>query len=351
PEVALKQTEEGYFKEVDIFDVDQGDILLVKTGASIPVDGYVTNGNAYVNEASITGEAIPVHKKTDVEVFAGTIVENGTIYIKATRVGEESTFGKIIELVEEAQDTKSHMERFIDRVSVYYTPAVLLLALIIWVFNLNIEMAITALVLGCPGALVIGVPVSNVSGIGNGARHGVLLKGSEVVQDFAKVDVVAFDKTGTLTVGNPKVVSQKLYGDNSVDVLPLLAAVERESDHPLAKAILSSIGDVPHIVVEEREVIKGAGIIAQVEGKHIAIGNVELMQRENILLNEQIKEDIKQYEKAGNSLVLTAVDNELKIIMGVQDDIRPEVKEAIKNMKKLGIKQFIVLSGDNEGTV
>src|SRR5699024_4284582 len=137
------------------------------------------------------------------EVFAGTMVENGTIHIEATRVGEDSTFGKIIELVEEAQDSKSSMERFIDRFSTYYTPAVLVLAIVIWILTQNIEMAITALVLGCPGALVIGVPVSNVSGIGNGARHGVLLKGSEVVQDFAKVDVIAFDKTGTLTVGNP----------------------------------------------------------------------------------------------------------------------------------------------------
>lgn len=351
PEVALKQTEEGHFEEVDIFDVDQGDILLVKTGASIPVDGHVTNGSAYVNEASITGEAIPVHKKPDAEVFAGTIVENGTIYIEAIRVGEESTFGKIIELVEEAQDTKSHMERFIDRFSIYYTPAILLLALMIWIFTLNIEMAITALVLGCPGALVIGVPVSNVSGIGNGARHGVLLKGSEVVQDFAKVDVVAFDKTGTLTVGNPKVVSQKFYGDNPGDVLSLLAAVERESDHPLAKAILSSIGDVPHLVVEETEVIKGAGIIAQVQGKRIAVGNVDLIQQENVFLSEEMRDDIKQYEQAGNSLVLTAINNELKLVMGVRDDIRPEVKEAITSMKRLGIKRFIILSGDNEGTV
>src|SRR5699024_5148178 len=299
---------------------------------------------AYVNEASITGEAIPVHKKTDVEVFAGTIVENGTIYIKATRVGEESTFGKIIELVEEAQDTKSHMERFIDRFSVYYTPAVLLLALIIWVFTLNIEMAITALVLGCPGALVIGVPVSNVSGIGNGARHGVLLKGSEVVQDFAKVDVIAFDKTGTLTVGNPHVVDQVFYGEDPDAVLPFLAAVEAESDHPLAKAILTSIGEVPSLPVEATEVVKGAGIVAQVQGKRVAVGNLALMEKEDISLRKQMQADVEQYEQAGNSLVLTAVDGELQALMGIRDDIRPGAKEAIQAMKKQGVKRFIILS-------
>src|SRR5699024_3022453 len=135
------------------------------------------------------------------------------------------------------------------------------------------------------------------------------------------------------------------------DVLSLLAAVERESDHPLAKAILSSIGDVPHLVVEETEVIKGAGIIAQVQGKRIAVGNVDLIQQENVFLSEEMRDDIKQYEQAGNSLVLTAINNELKFVMGVRDDIRSEVKEAITNMKRLGIKRIIILSVDNEGTV
>lgn len=167
----------GEFEEVEVDDIDEGDILLVKTGAKVPVDGIVLTGEGHINEASITGEAVPVNKLADAEVFAGTILENGTIQIRADRVGEDTTFGKIIELVEEAQDSKSEAERFIDRFSKYYTPAVLVLAIVVWAFSQNIELAITILVLGCPGALVIGVPVSNVAGIGNGARNGVLLKG------------------------------------------------------------------------------------------------------------------------------------------------------------------------------
>ena len=156
PESALKQVENGEFEEVEIDEVDVGDILLVKTGAKIPVDGTVLTGEGHINEASITGEAVPVSKKKDSGVYAGTILENGTIQITADRVGEDTTFGKIIELVEEAQDSKSEAERFIDRFSKYYTPAVLVLSFIVWIFSRDIELAITILVLGCPGALVIG---------------------------------------------------------------------------------------------------------------------------------------------------------------------------------------------------
>src|SRR5690554_2049925 len=197
PESALKQMENGEFEEVEVDEVDVGDILLVKTGAKVPVDGTVLTGEGYVNEASITGESVPAGKEKDSKVFAGTILENGTIQIVADRVGEDTTFGKIIELVEEAQESKSAAERFIDRFSKYYTPAVRLLAFGVWIFTNTVALAITVLVLGCPGALVIGVPVSNVSGIGNGARNGVLLKGSEVMVDFSKVDSILFDKTGT----------------------------------------------------------------------------------------------------------------------------------------------------------
>src|SRR5690625_5027970 len=213
PESAFKQMENGEFEEEDVDDVDEGDILLVKTGAKVPVDGKVLTGEGHMNEASITGESVPVSKANGSEVFAGTILENGTIQIQADRVGEDTTFGRIIELVEEAQDSKSEAERFIDRFSKYYTPAVLMLGFIVWLFSRNIELAITILVLGCPGALVIGVPVSNVSGIGNGAKNGVLLKGSEVIQDFSRVDTILFDKTSTLTVGNPEVAESKTYGD------------------------------------------------------------------------------------------------------------------------------------------
>ncbi|NLK43111.1 MAG: heavy metal translocating P-type ATPase [Tissierellia bacterium] len=351
PETALKQMENGEFEEVDIDDVDEGDILLVKTGAKVPVDGRVIVGEASINEASITGESIPVAKEKGSNVYAGTILDNGTIQIVADRVGEDTTFGRIIELVEEAQDSKSEAERFIDKFSKYYTPAVLVIAIIVWLFSRDIELAITILVLGCPGALVIGVPVSNVAGIGNGARHGVLLKGSEVIGDFSRVDTMVFDKTGTLTVGNPSVADKEYYGDNIDEVLGYLASVERESDHPLAKAVLEEIGETTISPVENTEVIKGEGIVANVNGHRLAVGNVALMERENVRISEKARADIKRFEKNGNSLVLTSVDGELKILMGVRDQIRPGVKEDLQKLKKLGVKNLIMLSGDNQGTV
>ena len=351
PESALKQMENGEFEEVKVDDVDVGDILLVKTGAKVPVDGTVLSGEGHINEASITGESVPVGKKKDSGVYAGTILENGTLQIVADRVGEDTTFGRIIELVEEAQDSKSEAERFIDRFSKYYTPAVLGLAIITWLFSRDIELAITLLVLGCPGALVIGVPVSNVAGIGNGARHGVLLKGSEVIGDFSKVDTIVFDKTGTLTVGNPKVADKEFYADNVGEVLAYLASVEKESDHPLANAIVEYIGDIQLRRVERTDVVKGAGIVAYIDGHRVTVGNVTLMKREDVHLSEKARADIARFGKSGNSLVLTSVDGELKALMGIRDQTRPGVKEDLQKLKKLGVKNLVVLSGDNQGTV
>ncbi|GAA0480864.1 heavy metal translocating P-type ATPase [Alkalibacterium sp. m-11] len=351
PESALKQMENGEFEEVDVDDVDEGDILLVKTGAKVPVDGTVLTGEGHINEASITGESVPVSKRVDSEVFAGTILENGTMQIRSDRVGEDTTFGRIIELVEEAQDSKSEAERFIDRFSKYYTPAVLVLGFIVWLFSKDIELAITILVLGCPGALVIGVPVSNVAGIGNGARNGVLLKGSEVINDFSRVDTIVFDKTGTLTVGNPEVAEKEFYGNNTEEILGYLASVERESDHPLAKAVLQDIGETTFYTVEETEVVKGGGIVAKIGVHRIAVGNVALMEKENVKLSEKAKKDVERFEKYGNSLVLTAVDGELNVLMGIRDQIRPGVKKDLQKLKKLGVKNLVVLSGDNQGTV
>lgn len=351
PEVALKQLKNGEFEEVAIEEVDVGDIILVKTGAKIPVDGTVLTGEGHINEASITGEAVSVSKKKDSGVYAGTILENGTLQITADRVGEDTTFGKIIELVEEAQDSKSEAERFIDRFSKYYTPAVLVLSFIVWIFSRDIQLAITILVLGCPGALVIGVPVSNVAGIGNGARHGILLKGSEVINDFSKLDTLVFDKTGTLTIGNPRVADKEIYADNVDDVFAYLSNVEKESDHPLAKAVVEYIGDIESFRVEKTEVVKGGGIVAHVEGHRVAVGNVALMKKENVHLSEKVQADIDRFEGNGNSLVLTSVDGELKVLLGIRDPIRPGVKENLHKLKKLGVKNLVVLSGDNQGTV
>lgn len=353
PESALRLTEDDEFEEVGIDDVDVGDVLLVKTGAKVPVDGTVQSGEGHINEASITGESLPVEKQAGSGVYAGTILENGTLQIVADRVGEDTTFGKIIELVEEAQDSKSEAERFIDRFSRYYTPAVLALAIVVWLISRDVELAITILVLGCPGALVIGVPVSNVAGIGNGARNGVLLKGSEVIGDFSRVDTIVFDKTGTLTAGDPNVADSIVYaeGEEEKRLLSYIASVERESDHPLADAVVSHIGDVELFAVEQTDVVRGGGIVAQVGGQAIAIGNYALMEREGVRISEQARADIARFEENGDSLVLSALGGELKAVMGIRDRVRPGVREALQKLKRLGVKHLVVLSGDHQGTV
>lgn len=351
PETAFKQLTGGQFAEVDIDEVEEGDILLVKTGAKIPVDGRVTTGKGYVNEANITGESLPLKKEKDDEVFAGTIMDNGTIQIVADRVGEDSTFGKIIDLVEEAQDSKSEAERFIDQFSRWYTPAVLTIGLLVWVLTKDTELAITVLVLGCPGALVIGVPVSNVAGIGNGAKNGVLFKGSEVISHFANADTVLFDKTGTLTEGKPEVSDIIYYGSNQDEDLSLLLSVESESDHPLAVAIVNKLAQYKVRPIENTQVVKGGGIIAHVDGHVVSVGNKTLMQQESIPLFDDVLKKLNKLERTGNSIVLTAVDHKLIMLMGIRDKVRPGVKQDLQKLKSLGIKNLIVLSGDNQGTV
>ncbi|MGX6492619.1 heavy metal translocating P-type ATPase [Weissella cibaria] len=351
PETAFKQLTGGQFAEVDIDEVEEGDILLVKTGAKIPVDGRVTTGKGYVNEANITGESLPLKKEKDDEVFAGTIMDNGTIQIVADRVGEDSTFGKIIDLVEEAQDSKSEAERFIDQFSRWYTPAVLTIGLLVWVLTKDTELAITVLVLGCPGALVIGVPVSNVAGIGNGAKNGVLFKGSEVISHFANADTVLFDKTGTLTEGKPEVSDIIYYGGNQEEDLSLLLSVESESDHPLAVAIVNKLAQYKVRPIENTQVVKGGGVIAHVDGHVVSVGNKTLMQQESIPLSDDVLKKLNKLERTGNSIVLTSVDHKLIMLMGIRDKVRPGVKQDLQKLKSLGIKNLIVLSGDNQGTV
>ena len=350
PETALRQTADGDFEEVDLDDLDEGDILLVKTGGKIPVDGEVVSGSGTANEASITGESMPLGKKPGDPVYAGTILENGTIRIKAEKVGDETTFGKIIELVEEAQDSKSQAERLIDRFSKYYTPFVLLLAIIVGLISQDLELAVTILVLGCPGALVIGVPVSNVAGIGNGAKQGILFKGSEVITKFSKVDTIMFDKTGTLTYGDPRVSQVKKYGQGQL-AEQLLVSVEKESAHPLAKAITGYYEDLEAEEVEASRVLQGGGIVAQVAGQQVLVGNRYLLDQYHVLVTKEMERDMEELASAGNSLVLVAVNGQLELALGLKDEIRAGVKEDLAALKKLGVKNLLLLSGDNQKTV
>lgn len=352
PTTATLVTDDGT-EEVDVDDVDEGDVVLVKTGSQVPVDGIVVEGNGYLNEASITGEARQINKQLDDSVYSGTMVENGYLKIKATQVGDDTTFAKIIELVEEAQDTKSKAEKFIDRFAQYYTPAVLVLAVLVFAFSRDFRLAITVLVLGCPGALVIGAPVSNVAGIGNGAKRGILIKGGEVVDTFAKVDTLVFDKTGTLTEGNTAVTTMHTYTNNADNQLALAAAIEGVSDHPLGQAIVSyadqqSAGVAP--VLDDTETVKGQGICAQVGQQEVVIGNQKMLTAHNIKLNPTQLKDLNDLQAGGQSTVIMAVDGQVQLIFGIADTIRPGVKDSLAALKAQGIKKLVMLTGDNELT-
>ncbi|MCM8610339.1 MULTISPECIES: heavy metal translocating P-type ATPase [Lactiplantibacillus] len=352
PTTATLVTADGT-EEVDVDDVDEGDVVLVKTGSQVPVDGVVVEGNGYLNEASITGEARQINKQLNDSVYSGTMVENGYLKIKATQVGDDTTFAKIIELVEEAQDTKSKAEKFIDRFAQYYTPAVLVLAVLVFAFSRDFRLAITVLVLGCPGALVIGAPVSNVAGIGNGAKRGILIKGGEVVDTFAKVDTLVFDKTGTLTEGNTAVTTMHTYTTNADNQLALAAAIEGVSDHPLGQAIVTyaaqkSAGVAP--VLDDTETVKGQGICAKVGDQTVVIGNRKMLTAHQIELNPAQLKDLNDLQAGGQSTVIMAVDGQVQLIFGIADTIRPGVKDSLAALKAQGIKKLVMLTGDNQLT-
>ncbi|WP_063696976.1 heavy metal translocating P-type ATPase [Pediococcus inopinatus] len=345
---------DGSVVETDVDDVDEGDVVLVKTGGQVPIDGDVVEGSGYLNEASVTGESKLVTKQVGDGVFSGTILDNGTLKIKATKVGDDTTFAKIVELVEDAQDTKSHAEKFIDQFAKYYTPAVLVLAVLVGFISGDFKLAITVLVLGCPGALVIGAPVSNVAGIGNGAKNGVLIKGGEVVDTFAKVDTLVFDKTGTLTKGNTEVSAIKNYADDPKLGLALTAKLESQSDHPLGKAITTYATkneiDFQDLKITSNNTVKGQGIEAEIEQHQVLVGNLKLMAANHIDLTDEQDANLKELQETGSSTVIVAIDQKVQQIIGVSDVIRDNVKENLAALKKLGIKKLVMLTGDNEIT-
>lgn len=351
PATAILVGAEGELEKVAIDEVAAGDRLLVKTGAQVPVDGVIASGSGHLNEASVTGESKMAAKTVGDRVFAGTILENGTLQVTTEKVGEDTTFGKIIELVEEAQDAKSGAERFIDKFAKYYTPAVLLLALVVGVLTADLRLAITILVLGCPGALVIGVPVSSVAGIGNGAKHGILIKGGDVLDSFSKVDTFVFDKTGTLTDGKPTVAKVTSYGKISpAEAVVLAAAVERESDHPLGQAILDYAAVKEYPVVSQTQVIKGQGIAANVANHQVLVGNGKLLASHKIQLTAALQQDLTALEASGHSTVFVAIDEAPALLIGIKDQIRPEAAKTLQQLRQMGAKQLVMLTGDNQAT-
>ncbi len=351
PTTAELVNEDGQTETVDVDDLDEGDHVLVKPGGQIPVDGKIIDGTGYMNEASITGESTPVKKGIGDKVFAGSLTDNGTITVETTSVGEDTTFGKIIELVEEAQDSQSPAARFIDKFATYYTPAVLIIGILVWIFTQDFPLAITVLVLGCPGALVIGAPVSNVAGIGNGAKNGILMKGGNAVNSFAHVDTLVLDKTGTLTTGKMSVTDVDNFGNDKDEMLSLLSAVEKTSDHPLGQAIVNYVKDLGITETKklpELDTVKGQGLVGQNDQFKILVGNERLMKNNDVQVSATQRKAINSRMNDGDSVVLMAVDQELRLVVGVNDQLRSDAKEGLQALKDAGLKRIVMLTGDNK---
>ncbi len=278
--------------EVGAGEVVKGDIVIVRPGEKIAVDGEVIEGAAYVNQSAITGESIPVHKGISDQVFSGAVIESGYIKLRADRVGEDTTFARILQLVEEAQDKKAKTQKFLEEFSKYYTPAIIVLTLFIYLITRDVTLALTLLVIACPGALVISAPVSIVAGIGNGAKNGVLIKGGEIIERLGRASVVAFDKTGTLTVGRPQVTKIKGVSVSEDELVMLAARAEAYSEHPLGQAIIEEAKlrfDAPMIPPEESEIIVGQGLNVTMDGKVLLVGNRRLIEENGVILTSEIE--------------------------------------------------------------
>lgn len=349
PQTALVVNDDGTTSEEDVDFLDAGTRVLVKTGAQVPVDGTVHAGKALVNEASITGESRLITKQVGDPVYAGTILENGTVTVETTATGDDTTFGKIIELVEEAQDSQTKTQRFIDRFTKYYTPLVLLVAILVGLITRDFRLAITVMVLGCPGALVIGVPASTVAGIGNGARRGILFKGSDVMDRLRHVDMIAFDKTGTLTLGKPVVKDILVLKGNRQTIIDQAVAIEQQSDHPLAQAI-TDLSAEKQLTPIDVKTVKGQGIQATIADQEYRMGNQQLLA-DLIEDDADLKEATTRLANAGNSLVIFAsVDHSELAIFAIKDRLRPQTAQALQQLKQLGVKRLVMLTGDNVGT-
>lgn len=340
----------GIEYEISPEEVIRGDSVIVKPGEKISVDGTVIEGTAYINQAAITGESIPVSRTIDENVFSGTIIESGYIIIRADRVGEDTTFSKILQMVEEAQDKKAKTQKFLEKFSKYYTPGIILLSILFYFVTRDIRLALTLLVIACPGALVISTPVSIVAGIGNGAKHGVLVKGGEIMEKLGTMKVLAFDKTGTLTIGKPVVTHIKSYDIEEKELLKIAAIGESFSEHPLGRAIvnraeeeLGSIGDRP----EEVEIITGQGLKFVIGGKRYLVGNRRLFD-DNGVEFRNIEEYLISEENKGQTAVIVGDFKRVLGIISIADVVRDDARNLIYNLKSLGIKKIIMLTGDNK---
>lgn len=343
---------DGEPEVVEVWELEPGDIVVVRNGEQIPVDGRVISGNGGVDEATITGESVPAEKSEGSEVFAGTWLRSGVLRVEAIGIGADTTLARIVHRVEDAQDDKARTQTFMEKFSRWYTPAVMLAALIVGLLPWslvatmdNLELALTLLVIGCPGALVISIPVSIVAGIGRSARDGVLIKGGEYLESSARVDAVVVDKTGTLTNGRPVLTDVDILDDDysREQVLLLAARAETASEHPLAEAIISGAREAGLEIdlVEAAEPVAGKGIRAEVDGRVVAVGSADLLD------HRPDNARILELNEQGRTAMFVGVDGRAIGIVAVADTIRDDAPAAIRALHDAGIR-VVMATGDAE---
>ncbi|MEM2884032.1 MAG: heavy metal translocating P-type ATPase [Nitrososphaerales archaeon] len=343
---------------VPVEEIKVGDLLLVKPGESVPTDGVVEEGYSSVDEKMITGESIPVEKKVGDEVIGSTINKSGVLKIRATRVGADTTLSQIVKLVEEASAAKAPIERLADRVSSYFVPAVVSIAVAsfaVWLLLAsNFTQAFTALVavliIACPCALGLATPAAIVVGTGRGAEKGILIKGGEYLERANNLDTVIFDKTGTLTKGILTVTDVVAYGMDLKDVLRIAAAAEKNSEHPIAEAIIKKAEEMGIILEEPRrfEALSGLGVKAQLNDGEVLVGNRRLMIEGSVPLNG-VEETVEHLTNEGKTVLYAALSGRLIGIIAVADVLKEGAKSAVEELKRLGLK-VIILTGDHKVT-
>ena len=353
-------------KELDISvdDVVVDDIVIVRPGEKVAVDGIVLEGESSVDESMITGESMPVSKQPGDDVIGATINKSGSFRYRATKVGKDTTLAQIIKMVESAQASKAPIQRIADRISSYFVPIVFLVAIIsfiLWLYvapvvgslAFAIMTFVSVLIVSCPDALGLAVPISIMVGTGKGAENGVLIKDAKSLETLHKVQAIVFDKTGTLTKGQPSVTDVlSINGLNDNDMLSLVASAESRSEHPLGQAILNEAKKRNLRVSEPRrfEALAGHGIRARVDGKDILVGTSKLMEDNKIYTQKAIVDDkSKRLYDAGKTLMFVAIDGKTESVIGVADTLKENSCQVIKELQGLGL-EAIMMTGDNERT-
>ncbi|MDK4331416.1 heavy metal translocating P-type ATPase [Corynebacterium accolens] len=346
PEIA-KVLREGEEETVELWEVEPGDTVIVRNGEQIPVDGTVISGHGGVDEATITGESVPAEKAQDSEVFAGTWLRSGLLRVTAEGIGADSTLAKIIHRVEDAQDDKARTQSFLERFSQYYTPAVIAFAVLIGLISSDIELALTLLVIACPGALVISIPVSIVAGIGRSAKDGVLIKGGDYLETSAQIDALVVDKTGTLTKGRPALTDVTVLNHSYTEeqVLRLAARAETASEHPLAEAIITGAKDRDLEVepVESANPVTGKGITANIDKHTIVVGAAELLDTTPAPGAED--DVVQRFNEEGKTAMYVGMDGTAIGVVAVADTIRDDAPAAVRALHDNDIK-IVMATGD-----